>query len=71
MNKIAKNIFKIWNFSPYFKCFSFDFKQNSPWIEILLLVFKRVLVDTNWKYFEKLSLNIPIENNHTNLKYTN
>jgi hypothetical protein len=71
MNKIARSIFKIWNFSSCFKCFSFDFKQNSPGIEILLLVFKRVLVDTNWKYFEKLSLNIPIENNHTNLKYIN
>jgi hypothetical protein len=40
-----------------------------PLNEILLLVFKRVLVDTNWKYvcnldanFENLSLNIPIEN---------
>jgi hypothetical protein len=39
-----------------------------PLNEILLLVFKRVLVDTNWKYvcnldanFENLSLNIPIE----------
>jgi hypothetical protein len=44
-----------------------------PLNEILLLVFKRVLVDTNWNYvrnldvnFENPSLNIPIENNHTN-----
>jgi hypothetical protein len=34
-----------------------------PLNEILLLVFKRVLIDIN---FENLSLYIPIENNHPN-----
>jgi hypothetical protein len=46
--------------------------------EIFLLVFKRVFeIDTNWKYirnfddnFENPSLNVSIENKHTNLKYT-
>jgi hypothetical protein len=40
-------------FSPYFKCFSFDLTKL-PLNEILLLVFKRVLIDTNFE-------NIPIE----------
>jgi hypothetical protein len=63
MNKIARSIFKIWNFSPCFKCFSFDLTKL-PLNEILLLVFKRVLVDTNWKYIEMLVFEklIPVEN---------
>jgi hypothetical protein len=46
--------------------------------EILLLVSKRVLVDTNWKYvrnldanFESLSLNIPIEVHQLKLYFEN
>jgi hypothetical protein len=77
MNKIARSIFKIWNFSPYFKCFSFDLTKL-PLNEILLLVFKRVLIYTNWKYirnldtnWESIFLNVPIESKHTNFKYTN
>jgi hypothetical protein len=48
-----------------FKCFSFD-EAKLPLNEILLLVFKRVLIDINWKYIEMLSkiyqlkINIPI-----------
>jgi hypothetical protein len=49
MGKIARSIFMFWNFSPYFKCFFFDLTKL-PLNEILLLVFKRVLIDTNWKY---------------------
>jgi hypothetical protein len=30
MNKISRNIFKIWNFSPCFKCFSFDLNKTPP-----------------------------------------
>jgi hypothetical protein len=30
MNKIARSIFKIWNFSPYFKYFSFDLNKTPP-----------------------------------------
>jgi hypothetical protein len=44
-------------FSPCFKCFSFN-QTKLPLNEILLLVFKRVLIDTN---FENLSLHVPIE----------
>jgi hypothetical protein len=42
MNKIARSIFKILNFSPCFKCFSLDLIKL-PLNEILLLAFKRVL----------------------------
>jgi hypothetical protein len=47
-------------------------KTKLPLNEILLLVFKRVLIDINWKYIEMLIFeNIPIENHHANLKYIN
>jgi hypothetical protein len=66
MNKISRSIFKIWIFSPYFKCFSFNLNKTPP-DEILLLVFKRVLpierisnvLDTNLKNPNQLE-NIPI-----------
>jgi hypothetical protein len=69
MNKIARSIFKIWNFSPCFKCFSFDWTKL-PLNEILLLAFKRVLryisiwnIDTNWDIISWgiLIWNIPIK----------
>jgi hypothetical protein len=54
MNKIARSIFKIWNFSPYFKYFSFDLIKTPP-NEILLLAFMKIFeIDTNLK-------KIPIE----------
>jgi hypothetical protein len=69
MNKILRSIFKIWNFLPCFKCFSFDYTKL-PLNEILLLVFKRVL-DINfeegipiWNYIKN---KIPIEDD-TNRK---
>jgi hypothetical protein len=43
MNKFLRSIFKILNFFPCFKCFSFDL-NNTPLDKILLLVFKRVLM---------------------------
>jgi hypothetical protein len=30
MNKIARSIFKIWDFLPCFKCFSFDLNKTPP-----------------------------------------
>jgi hypothetical protein len=39
---------RFWNFSPCFKCFSFDLAKL-PLNEILLLVFMRVLIDTNFE----------------------
>jgi hypothetical protein len=46
---------------------AFPLTKQNPLNKILLLVFKRVLIDTNWNLyldtsFEILSLNIPIEN---------
>jgi hypothetical protein len=42
INMIARRIFRIWNSSSCFKCFSFDYMKASPQ-EILPLAFKRVL----------------------------
>jgi hypothetical protein len=67
---IARSIFRIWNSSPCFKCFSFDY-VNAPPKEILPLAFKRVFeIDTQWNLyqlkfcllmwsFEDISLEIP------------
>jgi hypothetical protein len=68
--QVAFSKFEI--FSPCFKCFSFDLNKT-PLNEILLLVFKRVLVDINWKYIEMLVFDklIPIENIIPILKYIN
>ena len=48
---------RFWNFLPYFKCLSFDLNKT-PLNEILLLAFKMVLIDINWKYIEMLILRI-------------
>jgi hypothetical protein len=48
MSKIARSIFKIWNFLPLFQMLFLWLKQKLPLNEILLLVFKRVL-DTNFE----------------------
>jgi hypothetical protein len=63
MNKILQSIFKIWNFLPLFQML-FLWLNKTPLNEILLLVYKRVLIlilklyhkwDTNLKIlFEKL-----------------
>jgi hypothetical protein len=55
---------RFWNFSPCFKYFSFDLAKL-PLNEILLLVFKRVLIDTNLKIYtnwRNCYYKIPIEN---------
>jgi hypothetical protein len=69
--KIASSIFKIWNFSPFFKCFSFDLNKTPPeWNSPFCFQegFNRYQLevcnlDAN---FENLSFNIPIENRHPN-----
>jgi hypothetical protein len=67
---IARSIFRIWNSSLCFKCFSFDY-INAPPEKILPLAFKRVFeIDTQWNLyqykfcllmwsFEDISLEIP------------
>ena len=53
------------NFLPLFQMLFLWLNQNPPLNEILLLVFKRVLIDTNWKYIEMLVF----EKTYTNWQY--
>jgi hypothetical protein len=57
---------------PCFKCFSFDLNKT-PLNKILLLVFKRVLIDTNFESkhtkIYQLKINIPIWNISTKRFY--
>jgi hypothetical protein len=71
MNKNSRSIFKIWDFLPYFKCFSFDLNKTPPeWNSPLSFQegFNRYQLEI---YILDASFeNISIEN-HTNLKYIN
>ena len=70
MNKIARSIFMFWNFSPYFKCFSFDLNKTPPeWNSPLIFQegFNRYQLevyslDTNFGNTNQLKINIPIWN---------
>jgi hypothetical protein len=69
MNKIVRSILKIWNFSPCFKCFSFDLNKTPPeWNSPLSFQegFNRHQLEV---YLDDSFENIPIESNQTNLKY--
>jgi hypothetical protein len=48
--RLQEAFFRFEIFSHYFKCFSFDLTKL-PLDEILLLVFKRVLIDINWNLY--------------------
>jgi hypothetical protein len=67
INRILSSIFKIWNFLPCFKCFYFDYTKL-PLNKILLLAFKRVLMNINWRYILDTNLNILTNWKHTNFK---
>jgi hypothetical protein len=70
MNKIAISTFMFWNFSPYFKCFSFDLNKTPPeWNSPLIFQegFNRYQLevyslDTNFGNTNQLKINIPIWN---------